>query len=89
MSESSEKVTRRDLRRVLGQEAEQALRSQSELVGFISEAVRLHQADIQAQHLDVGELRIASMDLTHRIELCEDLQDRDLRGRLRWLLLGR
>lgn len=89
MSASQEKATRRDLRRILGVEAEGALRRQSELVGFTSEAVRHQQAALQAHDLDIGELKLSDQDLAYRVHLCEDLQDRDLRGRLRWLLLGK
>lgn len=102
MSASQEKATRRDLRRVLGIEAEQALLRQSEAVGFVSQSVLLHEAAIKSHSLDINELKlqatghdgeISSMErqlvtVERRLDLHQEMFNRGFRRRLRWLLTG-
>lgn len=103
MSASQEKATRRDLRRVLGVEAEQALLRQSEAVGFVSQSVLLHEAAIKSHSLDINELKLQStahqgeLDSIERqlitIERWHGLHQavftRGFRSRLRWIFTGR
>lgn len=102
MSEAREKETRRNLRRVLGEEARVAFERQSEAVGFTTTAVRLHQDAIHAQNLELGELKLRVDVLADLAEQCARLHanagalqtittaivGRRLWGRMRWFFRG-